>query len=106
MLQRIRETFKRDNDDPSLEGLIYVDEAYFGVLHKNVHKAKRVSLEGRGAVGKDILVGVKDRETKGVSARHVGHADTPLMVSFAARKARLGTTIHTSDNGLASGART
>ena len=39
MLRRIRETFKRDDDEPSLESLIDVDEAYFGILHKNVHKA-------------------------------------------------------------------
>ena len=87
-----------------LEGLVEVDGAYFGGLHKNVHKAERGSLEGCGAVGKDIVVGVKDREAKGVSARHVQHTDTPLLAGFAARNARLGTTIYTADNGPASGA--
>ncbi len=96
MLQRIREAFKRD-DEPPMDGPVEVDEVYLGGLRKNMHKAKRESLEGRGAVGKDIVVGVKDRGTKQVRARHVQHADAPSLAGFAAHNARIGTTVYSDE---------
>ena len=97
MLQRIREAFKRDDDEPPMDGPVEVDEVYLGGLRKNMHKAKRESLEGRGAVGKDIVVGVKDRGTREVRARHVQHADTPSLAGFAASNARFGTKVYSDE---------
>ena len=97
MLQRIREAFKRDDNEPPLEGPVEVDEVYLGGLRKNMSNKKRKTLEGRGAVGKDIVVGVKDRETKEVRARHVQDADSPSLAGFAARNAQRGAKVYTDE---------
>ena len=97
MLQRIREAFKRDDDEPPMDGPVEVDEVYLGGLRKNMSNRKRKTLEGRGAVGKDIVVGVKDRGTKQVRAAHVQNADTPSLAGFAARNARLGTKVYSDE---------
>ena len=99
MLQRIREAFKRDDDEPPMDGPVEVDEVYLGGLRKNMSNKKRAELAdtGRGAVGKDIVVGVKDRRTKEVRARHVQNTDTPSLAGFAAANARLGTTVYSDE---------
>ena len=84
MLQRIRKAFESDDDEPPFSGPVEVDEVYFGGLRKNMHKDKREELDGRGTVGKEIVVGVKDRETNTVRARHVQSADTASLAGFAA----------------------
>ena len=42
---------------------------------KNLPKAKREELTGRGAVGKTVVVGAEDRQTKSVTARTVESAN-------------------------------
>ena len=100
MLQRIREAFKRDDDDP-MGGPVEVDEAYFGGKRGNMSNAKRAALAeqgaGRGPAGKDIVVGVKDRNTNRVVVRHVQHADTPSLAGFVAGKVQAGATVYTDE---------
>lgn len=97
MLNRIREAFKSDDDEPPFEGPVEVDEVYFGGLRKNMHADKREELTGRGTVGKEIVVGVKDRETNEVRVRHVHAADAPSLAGFAAINARPGSTVYSDE---------
>ena len=99
MLQRIREAFKRDDDEPPFGGPVEVDEVYFGGLRKNMSNAKRAELSGtgRGTVGKDVVVGVKDRATNEVRARHVRRTDAPTLAGFAATNARFGATVYSDE---------
>ena len=53
---------------PTSQGPVEVDETYMGGRRKNMPKAKRKELTGRGAVGKTTVFGVKDRDTNNVSA--------------------------------------
>ena len=99
MLQRIREAFKRDDDEPPMDGPAEADEVYFGGLRKNMSNKKRAELAdtGRGAVGKEAVVGVKDRGTGRVAARHVRRTDAVHVAGFVAENVRLGAMVYTDE---------
>ena len=99
MLQRIREAFKRDDDDDPMSGPVEVDETYMGGKRKNMSNAQRKALKdtGRGAVGKTAVVGIKDRATNAVSARVVTGTDRRTLHGFVAEKAAPGATVYTDD---------
>ena len=98
MLQRIRKAFDRNEDDrPTFGGPTEVDETYIGGLRKNMAKAKRKTMEGRGPAGKAAVVGAKDRETGKVAARHVRHTDTAQLAGFAAEHAKPGSKVYTDE---------
>ena len=96
MLQRIRKAFDND-DEPPFGGPAEADETWFGGKRKNMPKAKRKGLSGRGAVGKDAVVGVRDRATGRVAARHVHRADTPHVAGFVAERVRAGAKLYTDE---------
>ena len=95
MLQRIRKALERD-DDP-FGGPVEVDETYMGGKRKNMSKAKRKALEGRGAVGKTAVIGAKDRKTNKVRANVVKETDKQTLQGFVVDSAIPGATIYTDD---------
>ena len=64
---------------------------------KNMPKAKRAKLTGRGAVGKTAVVGVKDRASNRVMARSVPATDKPTLQGFVAKHAAPGAKVFTDD---------
>ena len=96
MLHRIRETWAVDTG-AAFAGPVEVDEAYFGGLRKNMPKAKREELTGRGTVGKVAVVGIKDRRTKQVAARVVEHTDKPTLQGFVDEHASATAKLYTDD---------
>ena len=103
MLQRIREAFRRDDDDDPMGGPVEVDETYVGGRRKNMPKAKRERLKGRGAVGKAAVVGAKDRETNRVQAEVVPDTRSGTLQGFIAGHADAGAKIYTDDHGAYAG---
>jgi len=96
MLQRIREAFKRDDDD-NMGGPVEVDETYVGGRRKNMPKSRRKQLEGRGPVGKAAVVGARDRETNRVEARVVERTDARTLQGFIASHVVAGAKVYTDD---------
>ena len=98
MLQRIRKAFDGD-DEPPFEGPAEADETYFGGKRENMSKSKRKALAGtgRGAVGKEAVVGVKDRSTNRVVARHVETTDTENVAGFVAERVKPGATLYSDE---------
>ena len=74
-----------------------MDEVYLGGKRKNMPKAKRVALAGRGAVGKTIVAGAKDRETNRITARPVDNTDKATLQGFVADHAAPDATIYTDE---------
>ncbi len=96
MLMRIREAWCCDPCGP-YSGPAEVDESYFGGKRKNMSKAKREALTGRGSVGKTAVVGIKDRATNKVSAEVVQSTDKDTLQGFASRCTEPDATVYTDD---------
>ena len=60
-------------------------------------KRKEIQGAGRGVVGKEAVVGVKDRETNQATARHVQHSDSPHLAGFVAEKTKLGAKVYSDE---------
>ena len=96
LFQRIREGFDQGQEMP-FPGPVEVDETYIGGKRKNMPKAKRAKLTGRGAIGKTAVVGTKDRETNRIAARTVENTDGPTLKGFIGEHVALGATVYTDE---------
>ena len=95
LAHRLREAFASGRG--AFAGPVEADETYMGGRRKNMAKAKRETLTGRGAVGKSVVVGVKDRETNEIRARVVPSASAPVLQGFVREHAREGAVIYTDE---------
>ncbi|MYH58955.1 MAG: IS1595 family transposase [Boseongicola sp. SB0675_bin_26] len=104
MLQRIREAFKRDDDDePPMGGPVEVDETFVGGRRRNMSNAKRKEAEGRGPVDMTAVVGAKCRTSNTVAAKVVQSTDKPTLQGFIADHAAKDAKVYTDDHGAYSG---
>ena len=99
LAHRIRESWQ--DEAAMFAGPAESDETYVGGKRKNMSNKKRKELReagaGRGTVGKAAVVGVKDRTTNRVTARHIARTDTPHIAGFVAQKVKLGAKLYTDD---------
>ena len=96
LAHRIREAWE-DNGSSLFAGPVEADETYIGGKRKNMSNAKRKALAGRGPVGKAAVVGVKDRATNEVRARHVENTDAPSVAGFVVENTAPGATAYTDE---------
>ena len=96
LAHRLREAWK--DHGAQFAGPVEVDETFIGGKEKNKHSKKKLKA-GRGAVGKAIVVGAKDRDTNRVSATVVKGTDAKTLQGFVGDHAAEGATIYTDDHG-------
>ena len=97
LMQRIREGFM-DGQDKPFPGPVEADETFVGGKRKNMPKAKRAALKGRGGVGKAIVVGVKDRPSKRVSAAVVENTEADTLQGFVTERTAEDATVYTDES--------
>ena len=95
LAHRLRKAF--ESGDPMFAGPVETDETYFGGKRKNMPKAKRKALTGRGAAGKTAVIGTKDRATNRVAAQSVENTDGPTLKGFVAKHTASGAKVFTDD---------
>ena len=95
LMQRIREGFF--GRPTAMPGPVEVDETYMGGKRRNMPKAKRARMEGRGAVGKTAVIGIKNRQHKRVAAQVIPDTKGDTLLRFVRETALRGAEVYTDD---------
>lgn len=94
LCHRIREVWMKSKKD-KLDGIVEVDEAYFGGKESNKHFSKKLN-KGRGSVGKLIVVGAKQRNGK-VIVKHIDDTSAYNLQGFIGRHVERNSNVFTDE---------
>lgn len=94
---RIRKAFEQKGV-PQFEGPVEVDETYLGGKRHNQRSKPRLPIKGRGVVGKEIVVGMRDRRTKQVRLEHLPNTKRKTLHKFVKKYARDGVKLYTDEH--------
>jgi transposase-like protein len=102
MLQRLRLALQRGTFDKPLGkdgGTVEADETFIGGLARNMHKRDRErKIKGTGGSGKQIVMGLLDRETKKVRVKHVDdNVRATTLQGHIREHVEAGVTVNTDE---------
>ena len=97
MAHRIREMWNDEADKFAFAGPVEADETYIGGKEGNKHASKKLR-QGRGAVGKTPVAGVKDRKTGQVSTAVVPATNKAALQGFVGERVAVGAQVYTDEH--------
>ena len=95
MLGRLREAC--GSNAQLLKGIVEVDETFIGGKERNKHRDKKANL-GRGAVGKQAVIGLRERGGKAI-AKPVPNTKKATLHGEIKRHVVPGSAVHTDEHG-------
>ncbi len=99
MLHRLRKAWEEESVEP-FDGPVEMDETYIGGKRKNMSKSKREGLTGRGPVGKDAVVGIKDRDSNRVAATPIPSVNQESVGEMVSREVSSEATVYTDESSV------
>lgn len=97
LLHRLRDACGVEAEPVKLEGEVEVDESYFGGKEGNKHETKKLKA-GRGAVGKQAVMGMRSRDDGRVKAKPIGDTGAETLEREIRANVELGATIYTDEH--------
>ncbi len=97
MLQRVRLAMQAGSFWNKLEGEIEADETFIGGLARNMHKNKKAKITGTGGAGKELVMGLLDRETGKVRVKHIADRKRGTLQQEVRANVEAGSQVFTDE---------